>query len=492
MKISVFSFIVTLVFFQNTSSAASYDCRQTTHPAEVTVCENFNLSVDDRVVSSLFQLNKSGTHLETLKSSQRAWLKQRDLCEVDLQCLRTSYKNRITELLSFATKQGNSFFTGPARPWQVESSKMLTALRLVHGVLENVDRHSLLPRLTGDDVEYFSNFWPNLIRYPGDETVDWREVRKPLDQNPLSENENANEQLSFGPGILVDYEGMSRCLKETRFSNFVWSGVSFSNPAVSVSGNCISFYFPSDWDQSNDEELYFPLVSSQLTYFRFSENNKLVDSQSCESLTARLKIDAKQVCQGNAYIAAIEYARVLHSSSTDSPYKFAIWLREISTSPNCRGCFELNLSKKLLQLARNRIAQTDNKPECFFDDDSIYTCRDAFGEARLKACVSGANVYQVSKSSEGTYELRFWANAARYLDNEKPKTTKGVLQSAGRLECSSQNFSFPKWAVRLGDTNECSTGDYPKALNNIGYVQCDRTTPYCGSKAGPMLCIGID
>jgi uncharacterized protein len=492
MKKTAFNFIIAFVFFPSIAWAASYDCKQTTHLAEVTVCENFDLSVDDRVVSSLFHLEKRGAYFEVVKKSQKVWLKRRDQCAGDLSCLKMSYKNRIAELSSMAAKQGIKFFIGPATPWQIDSAEMLTSLRLVHGILENIDRHSLLPKLSGNDVEYFSNFWPNLIRYPGDETVDWREARTPLDKNPLSENKTTNEQISFGPGVAVDYEGISRCLKDTLFSKFEWRGVSFSSSAAIISNRCISFYFPSEWQQLRAGDLYFPLVSSELNHIQLQQNNKLLDSQSCKSLTALLKLDAKRLCEGSAYRAGIEYYRTLNLSLAKSPYKFPIWLQKISSVSGCPECLELNLSRDLLQLARDRIVQLDKKPECFFDDDGIYTCRDVFGESRLKACISGSHVYQVVQTADGAYTLRFWMNATQYLDNKKPKTTRGVLLSQGRLECSSQYFSFPNWAVKLGDVNECSTDEYPRALNNIAYIQCDRSTPYCSSNTGPMLCVGVD
>ncbi len=79
--------------------AASFDCAKAATKVEMLVCANAALSAQDEALAATYRqaasLSKPGD--SEPKTSQRAWLKQRNVC-ADAECVAAAYRARIAEL----------------------------------------------------------------------------------------------------------------------------------------------------------------------------------------------------------------------------------------------------------------------------------------------------------------------------------------------------------------------------------------------------------
>lgn len=79
----------------------SYDCKVHYKDAEVTICNNPELSMLDNELNRVYmQASKgqSSRQRQALVSAQRQWLEVRNNCTTDVQCLAMQYRTRIKEL----------------------------------------------------------------------------------------------------------------------------------------------------------------------------------------------------------------------------------------------------------------------------------------------------------------------------------------------------------------------------------------------------------
>ena len=78
--------------------AASFDCGKATTKTEKLICTDPELSIlDEDLTSTYNNATKKTSDPATLKHAQRAWLKERNLCN-DSSCLRTQYRQRLADL----------------------------------------------------------------------------------------------------------------------------------------------------------------------------------------------------------------------------------------------------------------------------------------------------------------------------------------------------------------------------------------------------------
>jgi uncharacterized protein YecT (DUF1311 family) len=80
----------------------SYDCGKASQPAERMICEDDQLSAADRIVAAMYAYYKAVPEpelVEWVKSTQRAWLKGRNSCDNDRDCMMQAYDQRIGALL---------------------------------------------------------------------------------------------------------------------------------------------------------------------------------------------------------------------------------------------------------------------------------------------------------------------------------------------------------------------------------------------------------
>lgn len=83
------------------SQAASFACNKAIHADEKAICANRTLNDKDvemvtkyQFLKGLFAMGRSGE----MADSQRTWLKQRQACAGDVQCLTKRYQQRLSEL----------------------------------------------------------------------------------------------------------------------------------------------------------------------------------------------------------------------------------------------------------------------------------------------------------------------------------------------------------------------------------------------------------
>jgi uncharacterized protein YecT (DUF1311 family) len=81
------------------ANAAGFDCTKAVSEAEKAVCSNAGLSAQDSTLSATWkQVLAQGDGSAQLKTTQRNWLKQRDACGGDTQCLAQRYRERLDTL----------------------------------------------------------------------------------------------------------------------------------------------------------------------------------------------------------------------------------------------------------------------------------------------------------------------------------------------------------------------------------------------------------
>ena len=79
---------------------ASFDCKKAATLVEKTVCAdtNYLLAYRDGILGRIYaDLKQAGGHDDTL-AGQKAWLKSRNACKADVDCLAQSYDERIAVL----------------------------------------------------------------------------------------------------------------------------------------------------------------------------------------------------------------------------------------------------------------------------------------------------------------------------------------------------------------------------------------------------------
>ena len=84
------------------ASAQSFSCARAQLPSELAICNDEELIVLDEELSALFadiRISVANTNrVRTFAKSHEQWLRERNQCAQDFQCLRQSYRNRIKEI----------------------------------------------------------------------------------------------------------------------------------------------------------------------------------------------------------------------------------------------------------------------------------------------------------------------------------------------------------------------------------------------------------
>lgn len=133
--------LTAIVFFAAATPALAgetgFDCAKASSPVEKTLCadENYELGWRDKIMAMLFkQLKEQGVQAD-LATRQSAWLKTRDACGTDADCLTKLYDKRLSELAKLGGDKtgvtGNYEYTTKDQ----YSSGGITAVRLADGTL---------------------------------------------------------------------------------------------------------------------------------------------------------------------------------------------------------------------------------------------------------------------------------------------------------------------------------------------------------------------
>ena len=106
--------VLSMVTLLSTAQAASFDCTKAATKVEKFICSDNQLSkLDEELDSSYKTAIQKANQANTIRQSQKQWLKQRNNCQ-DIECLSSAYEERLKLL-----KLGNSTSVVPTA--QLES-----------------------------------------------------------------------------------------------------------------------------------------------------------------------------------------------------------------------------------------------------------------------------------------------------------------------------------------------------------------------------------
>lgn len=90
-------FVHCLIF--SSANAASFDCQKASTLVEKTICNSADLSQLDTQLAESYRIVAADQ-----KTRQREWLRERNQCGADSNCLKAKYKERIVELKDMARR----------------------------------------------------------------------------------------------------------------------------------------------------------------------------------------------------------------------------------------------------------------------------------------------------------------------------------------------------------------------------------------------------
>lgn len=80
------------------TAGPSFDCAKATSATALTICSNSGLSELDRQMAILYYSRTDYAADQSVRDTQRAWIRGRDSCQSDVVCLRQAYSLRIQQL----------------------------------------------------------------------------------------------------------------------------------------------------------------------------------------------------------------------------------------------------------------------------------------------------------------------------------------------------------------------------------------------------------
>jgi uncharacterized protein len=117
MKVGMIGIVLAAVMFSSSSYAfegPSFNCRYARTADEVMVCQNAKLSELDRRMAEAYSSQRNATYDPTnrcmnrlsdfrswqrwLKTSQVSWLRQRNACRYDAECIQYQYEKRLIDI----------------------------------------------------------------------------------------------------------------------------------------------------------------------------------------------------------------------------------------------------------------------------------------------------------------------------------------------------------------------------------------------------------
>lgn len=93
--------IISTTFWNLPAFAASFDCSKATTETEIAICNDPELSALDERMSNAYMRARLSQDGEQYKNEQFKWLKERDLCSGDKQCLKNAYNSILSKLSNF-------------------------------------------------------------------------------------------------------------------------------------------------------------------------------------------------------------------------------------------------------------------------------------------------------------------------------------------------------------------------------------------------------
>lgn len=80
------------------TAGPSFDCTKATSATALAICGNADLSELDRQMAILYYSRTDYAADQSVRDTQRAWIRGRDTCQADVACLRAEYSARIQQL----------------------------------------------------------------------------------------------------------------------------------------------------------------------------------------------------------------------------------------------------------------------------------------------------------------------------------------------------------------------------------------------------------
>lgn len=108
--------ILASLFCTSTSYAAGFDCSKAKSSTEKTICSTTSLSsLDEILVLSFNKASAGNSDPKALKTAQQGWLKTREACASNIDCITKTYTARISELVNLVAKnQKKTIATNPS------------------------------------------------------------------------------------------------------------------------------------------------------------------------------------------------------------------------------------------------------------------------------------------------------------------------------------------------------------------------------------------
>lgn len=95
--------------FAGSAEAQSFNCRYARLPTEVAICQDETLSVMDEEMARIYSellTYAPGWAARAIRGEQRDWLKVRNACGYNPQCIMGEYRYRIQELGAWGDRIG--------------------------------------------------------------------------------------------------------------------------------------------------------------------------------------------------------------------------------------------------------------------------------------------------------------------------------------------------------------------------------------------------
>ena len=93
------------LLFTSLSYAAGFDCTKAKTATEKAICSTTSLSdLDEILVLSFNKAVAGSADVKALKTTQQAWLKTREACASNVDCITKAYTSRISELINLVAK----------------------------------------------------------------------------------------------------------------------------------------------------------------------------------------------------------------------------------------------------------------------------------------------------------------------------------------------------------------------------------------------------
>ena len=428
----IFSVTCSLLIYPGPSLAASFDCDLATTAVENAICEDFHLSVDDRVLNFLYSQRLSAPNssrqiptyvgrdgelfnwfepvsadeetIGRVRQDQSDWLKyEREACGGDIACLRDGYSSRIDQLLQIVRLERPG--SGNRINLNKEGAEK-ELLRLWASIFENIDRHGLFPQFV-DGAEYFAlNGTAQYLR---------SEIASPI----FHENDDPNLQGPLDWGVNTDYNSLIGCIGPAGLSDIHWWGRSMYLDTFAQLNDCLEMYWV-ERNQFGTGEMIFPRISTPFSEQAEDQPFRLAYAGLCGGF-----IETRSVCSDPSRRILIETVESMAAWSLAEgnidentlrellwPWKENNLFQQIADDPYDSSKFERSSLSLLNTLSHMRTFPNDlDFGRCRFNADDVMVCPTLSVGGRGSLRISGATdicrigdfEYQLKRSGENYF-----------------------------------------------------------------------------------------